>query len=96
MVKGMTGTSDIIHNLYIDPYTYDWAAAAEKNRLKFTFDSACRRCHHVLTPPGMPRGGFLAHRTYLRGETAKKCADCHPHVGHKNMIEEVNKYFKKA
>jgi len=95
-VKAITGTNDIIHNFYIDPATYDWAAAAEKNRLKFTFDSACRRCHHVLTPPGIPRGGFLAHRTYLRGETTKRCADCHPRVGHKNMIEEANKYFKKT
>ncbi len=93
-VKAITGTSDLIHNLYIDAETYDWAGATERNRLKFTFDNACRRCHHVLTPPGIARGGFLAHRTYLRGETTKKCAECHPHVGHKNMIEEVNKYFK--
>ncbi|TES91614.1 MAG: acetyl-CoA carboxyl transferase, partial [Anaerolineales bacterium] len=95
MVKGMTGTSDVIHNFYIDGAKYDWAGAAEKNRLKFTFDSACRHCHHVLVPPGIKRGGFLAHRTYLRGETKKRCAECHPHVGHKNMIEAADKYFKK-
>ena len=95
LVKGMTGTSDVIHNFYIDATTYDWAGAAEKNRLKFTFDSACRHCHHVLVPPGIKRGGFLAHRTYLRGETKKRCAECHPHVGHKNMIEAANRYFKK-
>ncbi len=96
MVKGRTGTSDIIHNLYIDPQTYDWADATEKNRLKFTFDSACRRCHHVLTPPGMSSGGFIAHRAYLRGATTKKCAECHPHVGHKDMIEAANNFFKKT
>lgn len=95
-VKAMTGTSDVIHNFTIDPYAYDWIGESEKNRLKFTFDSACRRCHHVLTPPGMPRGGFLAHRTYLRGETTKRCTECHPHVGHKDMIDEVNNYFKKG
>ena len=95
MVKAVTGTSDVIHNLFIDPYTYDWAAATEKNRLKFTFDSACRHCHHVLTPPGITSGGLIAHRAYLRGDTTKKCAECHPHVGHKNMIEAINKYFKK-
>ena len=93
--KAITGTSDIIHNMYIDPVTYDWGAAAEENRLKFTFDSACRRCHMNLTPPGLPKGGFIAHRAYLRGETTKKCAECHPHVGHKNMIEEADKFFKK-
>jgi cytochrome c-type protein NapC len=31
----------------------------------------------------------------LRGETKKRCAECHPHVGHKNMIEAANRYFKK-
>ena len=95
-VKAVTGTSDVIHHLTIEPETYDWAGASEKNRLKFTFDSACRRCHHQLdAAPGMPRGGFLAHRAYLRGDTTKKCAECHPHVGHKNMNEMVNRYFKK-
>ncbi len=92
--KAITGTSDVIHNLTIDAKNYDWSGAAEKNRLKFTFDSACRHCHHVLTPPGMPRGGFMAHRAYLRGATTKRCAECHPHVGHKNMIEAADRYFK--
>lgn len=96
MVKGKTGVGDIIQNLYIDPYTYDWMGIAGKNRLKYTFDSACRHCHHILTPPGMPRGGFLAHRAYLRGETTKRCTECHPHVGHKNMREQVNQYFQKT
>lgn len=94
-VKARTGASDVFHNFTIDPYNYDWAAAAEENRLKFTFDSACRRCHHNLTPPGLPFGGLLAHRAYLNGDTTKKCAECHPHVGHKDMIEEVEKYFVK-
>ena len=95
IAKGVTGTSDVIHNLYIDPYTYDWAGAAGKNRLKYTYDNACRRCHHVLTPPGMSPGGFIAHRTYLRKETTKRCVECHPHVGHKEMLKEIDIYFKK-
>jgi len=95
MVKAITGTGDVIQNLYIDGAKFDWAGNAEKRRLRFTFESACRHCHHVLTPPGMSRGGFIAHRTYLRGETTKTCAECHPHVGHKNMIETTNNFFKK-
>lgn len=93
--KAKTGASDVFHNFTIDPYTYDWEGAAEKNRLKFTFDSACRRCHHNLTPPGLPFGGLFAHRAYLYGHTNKKCAECHPHVGHKDMIDNVNEYFKR-
>jgi len=95
-VKAVTGTTDVIQNFYIDGAEFDWAGNAEKRRLKFTFESACRHCHHVLTPPGMPMGGLIAHRAYLIGETTKKCADCHPHVGHKDMIETANRFFKKS
>ncbi len=94
--KAITGTSDVIQNIIIDKEKFDWMGNSEKRRMKFTYDSACRRCHHQLdAAPGMPRGGFLAHRAYLRGDTTKKCAECHPHVGHKNMAEMVNRYFKK-
>lgn len=93
--KAITGTSDVINNMIIDPYTYDWIGAAEKNRLNFTYDSACRRCHADLTPPGLTPGGRRAHKTYLLGKTSKRCADCHPHVGHKDMTGHINSYFKK-
>lgn len=94
--KAKTGTNDIIKNMTIDAASYDWIGQAEKNRLKFTYDSACRRCHQQIDiAPGMPRGGFMAHRAYLRGDTTKKCADCHPHVGHKDMAEMVERYFKQ-
>ena len=95
VTKAKTGTSDVIHNLYIDPQTYDWGEASEKNRLKFTFDNACRRCHHVLLPQGLSSGGFIAHRDYLRGDVKKRCTECHPHVGHKDMLIEADRYFKK-
>ena len=94
--KAVTGAGDVIQNMIIDVTKFDWKGNAEKRRGKFTFDSACRRCHHQLdAAPGMPRGGFLAHRAYLRGDTIMKCAECHPHVGHKNMLDMVNRYFKK-
>ena len=94
--KAKTGAGDIIQNFYIDGATFDWAGNAEAHRGKFTFESACRHCHHNLTPPGMKMGGFLAHRTFLRGETNKTCVDCHSHVGHKNMIEMADNFFKKS
>ena len=94
--KAVTGTGDVIQNMTMDVYAFDWVANAQKQRLEFTYDSACRRCHHRLdAAPGMPRGGFLAHRAYLRGDTTKRCAECHPHVGHKDLAEMVNRYFKK-
>ena len=94
--KAVTGAGDVIQNFTIDVDEFDWIGNSEKRRKKFTYDSACRRCHHQLdAAPGMPRGGFLAHRAYLRGDTTKKCVECHPHVGHKNMAEMVDRYFKK-
>ena len=95
VVKGKTGASDYYNNLFIDPYTFDWAGNSEANRQKFTFDSACQSCHADLTPPGMGRGGFLAHRAKLRGETMKTCTECHPHVGHRDMLDRVDRYFSK-
>lgn len=94
--KAITGTGDVIQNMIIDPAEFDWAGNADRNRLKFTYDSACRHCHQNLVPPGIPSGGLLAHRAYLRGEANKKCAECHPHVGHKNMRETVDAFFKKT
>lgn len=93
--KAITGTNDVIHNMYIDAYSYDWAGNAEKHRQKFTYDSACRRCHANLTPQGLSSGGLRAHRTYLLGETDKHCSNCHEHVGHKDMIIHVVEYFGK-
>ncbi len=94
--KAVTGTGDVIQNMIIDVAKFDWMGNAKKRRGKFTFDSSCRRCHHQLdAAPGMPRGGFLAHRAYLRGDTTRKCVECHPHVGHQNMADMVNRYFKK-
>ncbi len=94
--KAITGTGDVIQNIITDLEEFDWMGNAEKHRTNFTYDSSCRRCHFNLDlAPGMPRGGFLAHRAYLRGDTTKKCVECHPHVGHKNMADIVNRYFKK-
>ena len=93
--KAITGTSDVIHNLTFDPYNFDWKKNADENRLEFTFDSACVNCHENLTPPGLPRGGLIAHRSYMNGTAEKHCVECHPHVGHKNLLEETDRYFGK-
>ena len=96
VTKAKSGTNDFIQNFRIDGATYDWAGRAEERRTEFTFESACRRCHHDLTPTGLPMGGLIAHRTFLLGETNKTCVDCHSHVGHKNLIEMTDAFFKKS
>ncbi len=96
VAKAKTGTHDIIANFTINPAEHEWEKNAEKNRSEFTFDSACRKCHHDLTPEGIPHGGLRAHRTYLLGEIQKQCTDCHPHVGHKDIWKEVHSYVRRT
>lgn len=93
--KAVTGIGDVVQNLVLDVHKIDWMAQAERNRTVFTYDSACRSCHLELTPPGMPRGGFIAHRAYLRGDAGKMCVECHNHVGHHEMKRYVDAYFTK-
>ncbi len=93
VVKGLTGASDIFHNIYVDGAEVDWQENAEKYRLDFTYESGCRHCHSVLTPPGLSAGGFIAHRSFLRGTANRTCAECHPHVGHENMVETAEQFF---
>ncbi len=96
VTKAITGTGDVIANLSIDGRTFDWAANAEKNRQHFTYDSACRACHQNLTPAGLPRGGLIAHRSYLRGDADRMCTTCHPHVGHKDMLATAERFFSSS
>ncbi len=95
VTKAITGTHDVISNMTINGAEHDWIGNAEKNRTKFTYDSACRKCHHDLQAKGLPSGGLRAHRTYLLGEIQKQCVECHPHVGHKDMADKVDRYFKR-
>lgn len=94
VAKAQTGIHDVVANMTIDPATHDWMGNAEKNRKHFTFESACLHCHQDLTPPGQKPGGRKAHRAYLLGETDQGCVDCHPHVGHKEMADRVQAWFK--
>lgn len=95
VTKARTGIYDAFQAMHIDAANFDWKGNAEEYRLDFTFDNACHRCHANLLAPGMPRGGFLAHRDYLNGFTQKRCTECHPHVGHKDIWDMVNAHYQK-
>ena len=91
--KAITGTNDVIANIGFDPAAFDWAENPELNRVHFTYDSGCRRCHHELIPPGLTAGGISAHHEYEIGATKKHCVDCHPHVGHHDLLVEIERCF---
>ncbi|GAB0150094.1 MULTISPECIES: NapC/NirT family cytochrome c [unclassified Marichromatium] len=63
----------------------DWIASLEQ-RNDFLYDSACLNCHAALehAPEQSPAAAF-GHRTYFAPDNALSCADCHPHVGHKDL-----------
>lgn len=92
--KAYTGTRDIIMNMIIDPYTYDWSER-RKFREEYTYESSCRKCHAKLLAPKMGLKAILAHREYLRKENKLRCVKCHEHVGHKDMMHFVNQYFNR-
>ncbi len=52
----------------------------------FVYESGCRKCHKELVGNGIPLKAFLAHRSYLLGETDKTCVSCHRNVGHGDVI----------
>lgn len=79
--KAWSGLRDVwVHNIG-DPSTVDWEGKRyTKNH--YLFQDACIECHQNLTPPGLNRGGFLAHREWKNGRTKKKCWDCHEDLTH--------------
>lgn len=79
--KGWSGFRDVWVHYIGDPTEIDWD---EKFQTKddYLFEDACISCHQDPTPPGLPRGGFLAHRERLNGRTQKKCYDCHERLVH--------------
>ncbi len=74
------GVTDSYKHLLLKPEEIDheeWKEKAVKN----ISPEACRKCHKELLPLGLPKGGFLAHRAFLRGE-AQTCLQCHNNLVH--------------
>jgi cytochrome c-type protein NapC/trimethylamine-N-oxide reductase cytochrome c-type subunit TorC len=67
-----------------DPDNLDRKHLAESAVARITDDS-CTACHKNLFPSGLPRGGYLAHSSYLDGEQGK-CVNCHRQMVHQNRI----------
>ena len=57
-----------------------WKTDAVKN----IGSKTCQKCHKNLLPPGLHKGGFIAHRAFLKGETENTCLKCHENLVHVN------------
>ena len=82
--KAWSGLRDVVVHYLGDPAKVDWEGKRfTKN--DYLFEDACIQCHQNLTPPGLKRGGFLAHREWINGRTKKKCWDCHENLTHHDV-----------
>jgi len=79
--KAYSGLRDVTVHYLGDPSKVNWAGKAF-TKSNYLFEKACLKCHQNLTPPGLKRGGFLAHREWMNGRTSKKCWDCHQNMVH--------------
>jgi len=91
--KSWLGLVDVYGHLFKDVDNIDWEAKLEY-RERYVWDQSCLACHQNLTPPGISRGGFLAHREYLRGRTERKCVNCHENLVH-YPIRTLNQEFNE-
>lgn len=74
------GAKDTLMHFFLKPEDIDhneWKASAVKN----IRSESCEKCHKNLFPSELGRGGFLAHKTFKRGEV-KSCLNCHENLVH--------------
>jgi len=81
--KAWSGLRDVWVHYIGDPKSVDWEGK-RFTKDHYLFQDACTSCHQDLSPPGMNRGGFLAHREWKNGRTKKRCWDCHEDLVHHN------------
>ena len=80
--KAYSGMRDVVVHYLGNPSTIDWDAKLQTKN-DYLFEDACMSCHQDLTPPGMDRGGFLAHREWKNKRIQEKCWDCHEDMVHR-------------
>ena len=85
LAKMTDGTKDLMFHLVDNPEPTEdvrekWRASVRKS----ISDESCRHCHRVLIPPGISKGGIIAHMTYQRSkdQLGLKCVKCHYHRFH--------------
>lgn len=98
LAKSISGASDTYKTIFKDSAKTDWEANRWR-RKKYVYDSGCLECHTRLTDsPLMEDWKKEIHKEYFAKSGDNEhfsCVSCHPHVGHKNLIEYTTEFFKK-
>jgi len=94
-VKAKTGLHHIYAESFYNLKKFDWQEN-RKHRDRFTYDSACLKCHKNLKNATMSNlKAFNGHRAYFAKTTKQTCVSCHPSAGHKNLGIYLDKMSKK-
>ncbi|MBM9614248.1 NapC/NirT family cytochrome c [Desulfobulbus rhabdoformis] len=86
--KAYNGIKDVLGEIFWVE-DVDWIGNLE-HRESFTYDSGCRKCHHLDAFRHEIPKAYLAHKDYKMG-IVKSCVHCHKHVGHTNIKKYLNK-----
>ena len=87
--KIRTGSHDMWVQYMTDTSQIDWVEKRER-RESYTYDSGCLHCHTRLQEATMANNkAFVAHKPYFLGTTARTCVNCHPNVGHKDLLDHL-------
>ncbi len=71
----------------------NWLAKRDR-RGDFVYDSGCLKCHSNLQESTQSDpNAFVAHKPYFLNRTSVKCVFCHPHVGHKDLVFSITKFY---
>ena len=83
--KFTSGTRDIFTHLFQKPQATHEVRDEWRKRARTSIkDESCKNCHRVLIPPGISKGGIIAHLTYRRSRETLglRCITCHYHRFH--------------
>ena len=96
--KQMSGLHDTISAIFKDPSKIDWDKNRDR-RAEFVYDSGCLSCHtRLTTSPQMADWKKEVHKRYFKYKDNNenfRCVNCHQHVGHKGIVEQTEKFYKK-
>lgn len=82
-VKISQGVKDTVRHFFLDPDQVDhekW----KQDAVADIKSESCLMCHKNLLPPELSKGGFIAHRAFLKRETKTSCLHCHQNLVHAN------------
>lgn len=90
IAKGIAGIKDVWGEMTIDHESFDWNKNRER-RESFVYDSGCLKCHIDLEEKTLSnKKAILPHKNYFIQSVELKCATCHKHVGHSNLMHHIS------